>query len=618
MSEASRYPELVDIPTAMSKQGNVTVLGVVVDAMAPMRSRGTSIFITFTLKDSNLDNGHTWDGLKIKYFRDNESQLPPVRKGDVLLLRNVWVRTLAGKPLGVAAQDRTIPWALFRHESNPMSTATPICGPTPFEPSFTEKRLARSLLEDSLKLKEFRIYSVKPVAPQSHSATPASKSNHSAPDRFTLVRDAKYNAKYKTYVDIIGEVVKIYPTSRGDHVLMYITDYTTNRNLPDHGSDDEKGQEGDDYNYQRYNQKRWKGPSGQLSLAVTIWEPYDSYVREHVNEEDLVYLSNVEIKRGSHSTTMEAAIHGDKWQSNRDKVRLIDPKSDARARELLHRREEYWSRNQSKRKLAQDDEPPPQSKQAKRLQKRKAEAKKDASQTSIASRTRDPFNSSIIAAYSSCTYLPIEDILTNESHNNVSPHQIQYRFPFQNLCYRSIVRVVDFFPHKLEDFAVPERQDDGLLARQEREYATGDAFNRWEWRFCLLIESSSAPPPGQAREQMKLFVSDVEAVHLLNLDASDLRKNPDDLARLREKLFILWGNLEEQKREATEQNGQAPKCISSLPFACCIQEYGVKCSHRVAVSADDGSNGDEVGSSCNHDGCFGWERRFGMFKTRIN
>lgn len=42
---------------------------------------------------------------------------------------------------------------------------------------------------------------------------------------------------------------------------------------------------------------------------------------------------------------------------------------------------------------------------------------------------------------------------------------------------------------------------------------------RWEWRFCLLLESGSPPPPGQHRERMKLFVSGYDAEYLLKMDA---------------------------------------------------------------------------------------------------
>jgi hypothetical protein len=84
---------LLDIPTALTSSGSVSVVGVVVDVFGGVwKSKGSSSCITFTIKDSDLNNGHTWDGLKIKYFKDDESQLPPVQNGDVILLRGIWVR----------------------------------------------------------------------------------------------------------------------------------------------------------------------------------------------------------------------------------------------------------------------------------------------------------------------------------------------------------------------------------------------------------------------------------------------------------------------------------------------------------------------------------------------
>lgn len=90
---ANFTPRLVDITKALASPGNVNIIGVVVDVMPGVwKSRGSSTCITFTIKDSNLENGHTWDGLKVKYFRDNEDSLPPVKVHDVILLRNLWVR----------------------------------------------------------------------------------------------------------------------------------------------------------------------------------------------------------------------------------------------------------------------------------------------------------------------------------------------------------------------------------------------------------------------------------------------------------------------------------------------------------------------------------------------
>ena len=113
----------------------------------------------------------------------------------------------------------------------------------------------------------------------------------------------------------------------------------------------------------------------------------------------------------------------------------------------------------------------------------------------------------------------------NESHNITSPDGIAYRLPFQNICYRSLVRVVDFFPPKLEDFSVPINAEYAALSDSEGEHDMDEPNNQlnvtWEWRFCLLVESHEQPPQGQARERLKLFVSKYDAEHLLKLTAED-------------------------------------------------------------------------------------------------
>ena len=50
--------------------------------------------------------------------------------------------------------------------------------------------------------------------------------------------------------------------------------------------------------------------------------------------------------------------------------------------------------------------------------------------------------------------------------------------------------------------------------------AEDDGITRWEWRFCLLIEDALPPPPGQPKEQIKLFVSDANAEFLLKMSAT--------------------------------------------------------------------------------------------------
>jgi len=51
-----------------------------------------------------------------------------------------------------------------------------------------------------------------------------------------------------------------------------------------------------------------------------------------------------------------------------------------------------------------------------------------------------------------------------------------------------------------------------------------------------------------------------------------LRTRPQLLAQLKEKLFILWGDLEERRAAGDMDLASS----SSSPFKCCIMEYGVE------------------------------------------
>lgn len=112
-------------------------------------------------------------------------------------------------------------------------------------------------------------------------------------------------------------------------------------------------------------------------------------------------------------------------------------------------------------------------------------------------------------------------------------------------------------------------------------------------------------------------------VQLLTLSCS-LRHHRTRLEELREKLFILWGNLEELKQQhaATADTDEywAPPKTSSLPFQCCVKEYGVPCAHPLDPDAMalDGPGSGSRRPGCTAPDCFGWERRFAMFGTTIH
>ncbi|RAL14925.1 telomere-binding alpha subunit central domain protein [Aspergillus homomorphus CBS 101889] len=609
---ANFIPRLVDISKALASPGNVNIIGVVVDVMPGVwKSRGSSTCVTFTVKDSNLENGHTWDGLKVKYFRDNENSLPPVQVHDVILLRNLWVRSLQGGTVGVAAQDKDIPWAIFRPDPDPVARSSPICGPQPFEPDNVERRKALYLLDKITSIHDFRKAAVASRPPPPYVVqTSAPNSRSYNRKKFSLIKDIQE----QTFVDLVGEVIKMYPND-SEKVLLYLTDYTANKDLHDYSPDQGEGNdgcEGDTFGYQRRFRRKWTGPAGQLSLPVTLWEPHASYARQFVKENDVILVYNVHIRKSRINGGLEAVVHTNKTHPLSANVLVVQAHKDVRAQQLIERKTEYWESNSRKRKPSDEDKSKaPKKSKVKARKKEKPEESQKPLSPPVTNRSRYEANPTVRAGNPSVPIRSLEAIVASEEHTNLSPDNIEYRFPFQNFCYRSKVRVVDYFPPRLEDFSVPVGP---APANEESDREEDSSFTTWEWRFCLLVESVPPPPPGQPKQQVRLFVSGPDAVYLHGLDAVDLRKNSADLSDLREKLFHLWGNLEELKQAATKEgNGTPPNlgALSQQPFNCCIKEYGVTCRHRVhTLDSDDDTE-------CTHEDCFGWEKRFAMFMTTI-
>ena len=160
--------------------------------------------------------------------------------------------------------------------------------------------------------------------------------------------------------------------------------------------------------------------------------------------------------------------------------------------------------------------------------------------------------------------------------------------PFLNLKSRIQVRVIDFWPQDLQDFSRSISDDKyhlltvsstneskteatrGLPVAPKKQFSQPLAMRNWEWAFYLLVEDVKGKEDtgkGTAR-RMPLLMAHDDAVHLLKLDASNLRRDTRTLTKLREKLFLLWGNLEDVKA-GTETE------LSSIPFETCIYEYGI-------------------------------------------
>ncbi|PGH00914.1 hypothetical protein AJ79_08069 [Helicocarpus griseus UAMH5409] len=664
MASPSMPPGFDDIQTALSESGRrVNIIAAVVDALEPKLSGGTSYVSTFTLKDNDFDSG-SWTGLKIRYFCNEESYLPVPEHGDVVLLRKIMVRQYQGAVIGLSSQRDLTPWIIFRKGLNPRNPPRIIMRPQTRELTSVEKSYALSLMGVSTTVSTPstnlgpRVQSVTAATPSRPLAikppTPRGR------PKFSLIEDLLYN----TFVDLVVQVVKTYPEDYS-RFLLYVTDYTQNKDLFNYALQDGGSRGGDEYGYTSGFKRTWPGPYGQMTLQVTLWEPHCHFARQNIKENDFVLLQNVNIKMAQVNGYMEGTIHTDRLYPDKIKVIPVNDDDDEDVKKLVKRKIEYWKRIKSEKlgvdsndlnrwKTPDGNENQPLSRNARkrlRRQQKKMEGKKkrDRDQPEIATSlqpTRDQLNANIRAQNPAVPCTSINDILSGESHINTPPSGEPYRLPFQNLRYKASVRVVDFFPHKLEDFAVQYDIERAMLSDSEGSLGSGDDDDgdnsgdssptagrrtRWEWRFCLLVEDAG---PGthynrkEKRERMKLYVADHDAECLLSLDAVDLRADSATLHELRERLFILWGDLEERKSEAAaaaatnndnddnsapmnndaNNNNKQVTTSSSRPFTCCIKEFGVK-----SPPGDEETDGD---SDSDSDG-FGWERHFRLFGTTI-
>ncbi|KAJ5713661.1 uncharacterized protein N7483_010842 [Penicillium malachiteum] len=581
---------LIDIATACSNGGISTVIGVVVDKLDIFRTRGSSSCITFELKDEDLD-GCAWEQcLKVKYFNDNESCLPHVMLNDVVLLRGVRVNQYKARPHGTVSQAQRVPWAIFRVDEDPSKGPSITTGPPKVQPQTPHRTRRGTIPQQPTTVVEASL--VATLTPRKGKMP------------ISYVKDAE-PAKF---CQLVVQVVKDHHYD-DDKGTIWVTDYTSNEGLPNHEKDDGvTGTDGDPYG--RLS-KNWPGPWGKLTMEVTLWHPHASFARSSIKLGDIVLLSYVRPKI-SRNGDLEAVIHEDQKYSHKIHLKIVSPEYDVHAKELMKRRKEYWKIH-GDRKDDREDEPKPAKKQ--KVDEPKKTPRKEGSRTSlpvaaVVTSSRVKPNPQVKSRDIGIPTSSVDSILAAETHVIELPSSVSYKVPFQNVGYSLIARVVDFYPPKLEDFAVK------VSSKPVVNYGTESVT--WEWRFCLLVEGTEPlMSKNQQRQQFKIFVAGGEAEFLLCLDATNLRRDPQRLSELREKLFILWGNLEEQKQAAAEipvdDKDWKPVKSSSLPFTCCIREYGVPCRH---VRDSDAMAID--GQLCVKEECFGWERRFSLYGTTIH
>ncbi|KAJ5656653.1 hypothetical protein N7507_008603 [Penicillium longicatenatum] len=594
---------ITSIETACHSRGLASVIGMVVSKLDVRHSKGSSYTVTFELKDSRFDTPAWADSLKVRFFNNDESKLPHVQNNDVVLLRNIRVRLwkvkdYQGRDTATVFQHNNVSWAIFRHEEDSSKSPSITTGPGTFEPTSAEKSIALALLEKYIPEVQNNTWRTGPS--QAAQVVQAFSSQKKSGLPIVLIKDIEASR----FVQIIGQVVKDH-NYESHKSTIWITDYTPNDNLNDHKKEDEEtGTDGDSFGYLNHSKNSWPGPWGKLTMQITLWDPHASYSRDNVKPGDLVLLGSVRPKFNS-GGILEGVIHEDKRFPHKVHLRTISSDYSEEAQELMKRKKAYWEIH---------GKPKNETKQSKKQKKKATEKEKileEGQKALSATLARAKRNSNVKTREFGIPVRSVDSILAADHHVISLPGGISYKLPFQNVAYNTIARVVDFFPPDLADFAVQVRTK--TIVHQSQEHTT------WEWRFCLLVEGiEPVVSKDQPREQMKIFVSGAEAERLLCLDPTDLRANPNNLDALREKLFLLWGNLEEKKREganaAQGQNWTPPAGLSGVPVQCCIKEYGVRCVHSRdpdAMQVD--------GEPCGvQEGCFGWERRFSLYGTTIH
>ncbi|KAI9736178.1 MAG: hypothetical protein M1834_001063 [Cirrosporium novae-zelandiae] len=591
--------ELSSLPNSF-----VNLMGVVVDFLPPNPSGGTDWQCTFCIEDEYCSQK-----FKIKWFSAGPPGFPSIRNiGDVVMCERIKVSKYHGTVGGLANRHtrsscvvlpvNLIPASIPSLDSELRILKKNACQRlgSPKEPSEADIRYAIFLCNSHKS-------SLPAQKPNTQSNQKPHIQSNQKPRGFRDKFSTIDHIKIHNFYDLVCEVVKIWDA--GDRVELSVTDYTENELLYDktQGQDEDYlEREGDPYDYvPRHSTDRANenGPDGKRIIQVATWEATAVEAKDKFQVGDYIFLQNVRIKQNS-SGKIEGIIYGDRNYPEKVMAWGLD-KQDGRVKDLLRRKRAYWSEVQQKPELFQKDEgckkrkvreeEKPKSESKKRKQKKEAvNVRGDVNLGRISKEFR--LNQHVRTNRPDTRYLRVPDIKKSRLTTTPDGHN-EYIMPFENIVCRANVRVVDFFPPDLEDFAVfhQESEYDVLSdhsSDDDYDDEPGSTQGRWEWRFCLLVEdaeASATTAKGEAVEWLKLFVSGMDAEGLLNLTATDLRKDTKTLSKLREQLFILWGDLEERKqirRKALEErdnvNDKGTLKLEPAPkaFPCCIQEYGIR------------------------------------------
>ena len=616
------------------------VAGSVIDLLPSRKTQKTDWMVTFTLDDGT-------DSCKARFFAP-QNALPPVNgRGDVVLLRKARVQRVNGAILLVSSLETS--WTIFPTGEIPPKLP-------PFNATITHTRSQKSSLPTAAELQividlKCRENSHKFTAPPDAETL----ERLTAPrNKFALVKDLVVDRFY----DLVGQVVKIW-RQHDTWVELYLTDYTSNEFIYNYADPNEDSDEEDESRYYSRQSSHWMGPFGKRTILVDVYNPHAQWTSENVKPGNFVLLRNINTKyKDGHC--LQGKLRTVKFSEDRIDISVLDASND-RVRDVLRRKQSYLkdrkaskkrqtsasqsgtvlqgrNGNQSDRREsdeavrdrrierpgekrksdsaeAETTKAPLTRNQARKkrkkekLQHKKAQSEKPQSERQApraGTVARDPLrqiNTNIRCARQDHPARSVADIVdTAITHKRKLDNGEIITLPFYNKKSRSVVRIVDFRPAKLEDFTFRERVSEFDVLKQSSSddvdasvgsssegdseddggsgLGTGAISYKWTWAFDLFVEDANAGVPTGQRERMVVKVCEDDAVFLLKMDPVDLHADESALNRLREKLFLLWGDLEERKLKKMEDGDEDPDMqdepIRAQPFSMWVQEYGIR------------------------------------------
>ncbi|KAJ4362473.1 hypothetical protein N0V83_010566 [Neocucurbitaria cava] len=562
----------------------VSLIGVVVSIKEPRKSRGSDWVLEFAIQDefdNTLVGGSS--SINCRIFR-SQDRLPKISgTGDIVILRDFKLSSW-GMRCDCISDSRLYSGVLvFPANKIPIPELSQAYQAGSQRLLYTATHGTRDPTPEEqmtvIHLKHAASGSVQQV--RQHATTVSY--NASARDRSSLIQGLCFDKFYDVCVQVVNTYYTLHST-----VELKVTDYTSNENLFYYADPNEE----DAF---MVTNKNWTGPYGQLTLNVTLYESNATWARENVSIGDYIFLRNMRTKL-SQRDKLEGIVHQDPQKPSQVDVRRLTNQKEIA--EITKRREAYEKQRGTKSALEvlhnAPNEPFTEStlskKDRKKLKLKQRQEKKEAELKELEQKEekweaeRSGINTNIRAAFPEVKLSTISEILYSPRLNTRTPKYNNYKLPFVNAKHRARVRVVDVFPPELERFAHALNDPTWNRKANKHDPNNNSTKVRWEWGFVLLVEDANVPP-NTVSEKLRVVVGNDVGQGLLDLNAVDLKNNPEIFKKLTERLFILWGNLYELKTELRDRGSDLPlppgdNRLQNKAFDCCIEEYG----HEVPVS----------------------------------